>query len=433
MKKQHIYTISLGCPKNLVDTERMLGTVSPYFTPVADIWRADVVLINTCGFIQEAVEESIEEILNVCEEVKAITPPPLIVVTGCLLKRYGDALIQEIPEVDLWIPLERQHKLGEILLKMKKIPEEEDKKIPRIITTGPSYAYLKIAEGCNHRCSFCTIPSIRGPFVSLPLNLVLDEAKRIVDMGIKEVIVVAQDLTYYGTDLGNKGLILELLKRISEIKGLHWLRLLYLYPAGITRGLLEVLKDISPPFIPYFDIPFQHSHPDILRKMGRPFKREPQSIIEDIRSFFPDAAIRTSIIVGFPGEEERHFNHLVNWIEKTKFTHLGVFTYSDEEGTRAYSMRPKVDEEIKKQRRQVLMEIQKEISRGYLQGLVGREMEVIIDHSSEQWPTLFEGRTWFQAPEIDGKSYVSGLNIRPGDLVKVQIEDSWDYDLCGIV
>ncbi len=434
MDKKKIYTISLGCPKNLVDTEKILGRLSPYFIPAEGLKKAHVVLINTCGFIEDAISESIEEILHSCEEAKRCPTPPLIVVTGCLVKRYGEELKKEIPEVDLWLPMEQQQHIAAIFRKMGLIETDKTKEFPlRLISTGNSYAYLKIAEGCNHRCSFCVIPSIRGGFLSYPTTHLIEEAKYILDKGIKEIIVVAQDVTFYGRDKNHREDLIKLLHTLASLDGIKWLRTLYLYPQGINKKLLKALKEISPPFVPYFDIPFQHSHPDILKAMGRPFKVDSKHLINEIRDIFPNAALRTSIIVGFPGEKEKHFSHLLRWVEDMKFTHLGVFTYSDEKGTPAYIMKEKVDKDTKHRRKEDILKIQREISKKYLSQFVGKHMNILIDKSSPQWPTLFEGRAWFQAPEIDGKVYVSGEKIREGDMVKAYIEESLEYDLCALV
>ncbi len=432
--KKGLYTISLGCPKNLVDTEKILGRLSPYFAPAKHLQDSHVVLINTCAFIEEAISESIEEILCACEEAKHCFPPPSIVVTGCLVNRYSRELKKEIPEVDLWVPIKDQGKIVSLFIDKGIIPNHALPKGPlRILSTASSYAYLKIAEGCNHRCSFCVIPFIRGPLVSYPHSHIIEEARYILSQGRKELILVAQDLTSYGKEIGGKSNLIKLLYELASLKGLEWLRFLYLYPQGIDRSFLEFLKGISPPFVPYFDIPFQHSHPQILRAMGRPFKIDSKRLVGEIREIFPHAAIRTSIIVGFPGEQEKHFSHLIKWVEEMKFNHLGVFVYSDEEGSRAYLLEDKIDKETKQKRREQILKIQRGISQKYLSQFVGQNMEILIDRASPQWPTLFEGRTWFQAPEIDGKTYISGENIKEGDLVKAYIEQSLEYDLCALM
>ncbi len=430
MSKLKVYTISLGCPKNLVDTEKILGSIGDICAPISELKMADIVLINTCSFIKDAVEEAIDTILETIEEIKTLDNKPKLIVTGCLVNRYYEELTKEIPEVDLFLEIEKQHKLRDIIARdiLKK-----QNSYKRFISTPPSYAYLKIAEGCNHRCSFCTIPSIRGGLKSFSENSIIDEARYILSTGRKEIVLVAQDVTSYGMDLGDRKKLFNILGRLSKLQGLSWLRLLYLYPKGITRDFLKFLKDITPPFIPYFDVPLQHVCPEILKKMGRPFQVPAEKIIDLIREFFPDAAIRTSFIVGFPGEKDRDFEQLVNFVKNVRFTHVGVFSYSNEEGTLSSKYPDQVPEEIKEQRKQIIMEEQKSVSRDFLKTFKGKKLKILIDKKSDEWPTLYEGRPWFFAPEIDGLTYVSGEGVQPGDMVDVVIQETYDYDLSGII
>ncbi|GAB6888135.1 30S ribosomal protein S12 methylthiotransferase RimO [Desulfothermus okinawensis JCM 13304] len=432
MDKKKLYTISLGCPKNLVDTETMLGSLNHLCVPISSAKDADIILINTCAFIEDATQESIDTIIEIIEEIKNRDNKPVFIVTGCLVNRYYKDLLKELPEVDLFLPIGDQHKLKEIVARyFSKKPLTTNMK--RIISTPPSYGYLKIAEGCNNRCSFCIIPKIRGPLRSFPQQELIDQAKYILSTGRKEIVVVAQDVTSYGKDLQGKNSLYTLLEGLSKLEDLVWLRLLYLYPKGITEDFLKFLKEITPPFIPYFDIPLQHSHPEILKKMGRPFQVGVEEIVQLIRKYFENAVVRTSFIVGFPGEENEHFHHLVRFVEKMKFHHVGIFSYSAEEGTVAAKYSHHVPEDVKEERKQIIMEIQKTISRNHLKSYKGKRLKILIDKKSSQWPTLYEGRPWFFAPEIDGTFYVSGEKIGPGDMVDVAVQDTYDYDLSGII
>lgn len=425
-----IKVISLGCPKNLVDTEKILGKLSPYFQPVENIEQARLVLINTCGFIEPAIEESLEIILETIEHCQKINPKPKIILTGCLVNRYYLELKKEFcREVDLILPISEQEHIAKHIQKIfKKDIATTDK---RLITTPKSYAYLKISEGCNKRCSFCSIPSIRGKLRSAPLKEILKEAKFLESQNIPELVIVAQDSTSYGVDLGYKNGLIDLLDKLSTLN-FKWIRLLYLYPSGINTDLLKFIASSSK-VIPYFDLPLQHSHPDILKQMGRPFRQDPQKIIDKIREYLPEASLRTTFIVGFPGETENHFKHLIEFVQKNKFNHLGVFTYFAEGGTKAANLSPQVENKIKIKRKNQIMKIQKEISKQNLKYWQNKQLEIIIDKKNKEWPTLYEGRAWFQAPEIDGITYVSGESLSIGKVYQVTIEESKTYDLVGLV
>ena len=432
-----VQTVSLGCPKNRVDTERMLGALGRDMIPAESAAEADLVLINTCGFIQPAVEESVNTILEAVREIgenaESGGPKPLLAVAGCLVSRYGQDLKDELPEVDLWLSTE------EIELWPGMASAALNRRVmdglPRRVSTAPAYAYLKISEGCSHNCRFCTIPSIRGPHVSWPVAYLAEEAAQLA-AEVPELIVVGQDSTAYGSDLDNGDDIKKLLTRLKAIPTLKWLRLMYLYPAGLTESLLAFLRDLGEPLLPYFDIPLQHAHPDVLGSMGRPFARDPQRAIDRVRSFFPDAALRTTFIVGYPGETDEHFEHLLRFVEHNRFHHLGVFPYWPEDGTPAAIMPDQVPDEIKLQRRDALMELQAAISQDILAGYVGQTLPVLIEAPSDEWPGLYTGRTWFQAPEVDGVTYVSAppeTELAPGTIVEVEIEQASTYDLSGLV
>ncbi|MFV0349890.1 MAG: 30S ribosomal protein S12 methylthiotransferase RimO [Halodesulfovibrio sp.] len=426
-----IYSISLGCPKNRVDTEWLLGAVPGTVQAVDDPAGADLVVINTCGFIQPAVEESVRTILQTINDVEDAKKRPLLAVTGCLVGRYGQKeLSAELPEVDLWLTNLDMVRWPEMVAKALGLAPKADPM--RILSTGPSYAYLKISDGCDHNCAFCTIPSIRGTLASASADSIVRDARHILDQGVKELIFVAQDVTGYGKDLGLKHGLRDLLDRILPLDGLARLRLMYLYPAGLTKDFLHYLRDAGAPFVPYFDVPLQHAHPDVLSRMGRPFARNPREVVDRIRDVFPEAALRTSFIVGYPGETEEHWEHLRDFMMETRFHHMGVFAYKAEEGTPAAEMPDQVDDAVKEWRRDALMEIQAEISEEILATYEGERMSVLVDAEHEEWPGLHVGRTWFQAPEVDGVTYISGPGVEPGALVDADIVETREYDLVAL-
>ena len=440
MKKVRIHTISLGCPKNRVDTEWMLGGFGSSFVNVAEPEGADVVLINTCGFIEPAVSESLQVILDMARHLADLDPRPSLVVTGCLVSRYGQDLRGELPEVDLFLEIGRQGELGPRLQELAALRENVRPGLEsalggfstaRLLTTPPSFAYLKIAEGCDNRCRFCTIPSIRGPLVSRDEARILDDARRCLDQGRKELVLIAQDVTAYGRDRGQKALR-GLLEKLAPLRGLEWMRLMYLYPAGLDGDLLRFLSELGKPFIPYFDMPLQHAHPDILASMGRPFQRDPRAVVEQVREFFPEAALRTTFIVGYPGETEERFRALESFVREARFMHLGVFPYYAEDGSEAALLPDQLPEEVKEERRDRIMQMQAEISEDLLAEFEGQELDVLVDRAHEEWPGLYEGRTWFQAPEVDGITYVSGDTVAPGKMVRAVIEEVKTYDLVAL-
>lgn len=429
-----IYSVSLGCPKNRVDTERLLGSLGAPVRPVETMAEADVVLINTCGFILPAVEESVRTVVEAIAEIDDVAPRgkrPLLAVAGCLVGRYGGAeLGAELPEVDLWLPNQDIDTWAERLA--RAIGLQAPAVAGRLLSTGPSYAWLKISDGCRHNCSFCTIPSIRGVHRSTPAQVLEAEAQSLVEQGVKEIILVAQDVTAWGEDLGEKHGLRALLDRLMPIRGLARLRLMYLYPAGLTKELLGYLRDAGKPFVPYFDVPLQHAHPDVLTRMGRPFARNPRLTVERVREYFPDAALRTSLIVGFPGETEEHYDEVTRFVTETRFSHMGVFAYRAEEGTPAATMPDQVEDPVKEWRRDALMELQAEISEEWLAPFEGQRLDVLVDSEQGEWPGLHVGRTWFQAPEIDGVTYVSGPGVVPGAMVEADIVETRTYDLVAL-
>ncbi len=426
-----IYSISLGCPKNRVDTEHALGGIGPVRTVDAPE-QADLVFVNTCAFIAPAVEESVRTLVSLAHDLAALPRRPLLAVAGCLVGRYtAAALAEDLPEVDLWLDVDDTASwAGRILsaLAPRGIPPQAPP--GRLLSTGPSYAWLKISDGCRHACAFCTIPSIRGPLRSTPAGFLAEEARLLLQSGVKELVLVAQDVTAWGRDKSNN--LTYLLEKILPLPGLARLRLMYLYPAGLTDSLLGFLRAAGPPFVPYFDIPLQHAAGPVLARMGRPFARNPRAAIERIRKHFPEAALRTGVIVGFPGETEKDFEELCDFVRETRFHHLGVFAYEAEEGTPAATMPTQVPDRLKQWRRDVLMEIQAEISAEILAGYVGGRETVLVEAAHPEWPGLFTGRTWFQAPEVDGTTYISGPGVEAGALVEADVVESSDYDLTAL-
>lgn len=444
-----VYTQSLGCPKNLVDTEHVLGSLGE-FLAVDDLEDADVVFINTCAFIQSAVEESVSAIVEVVTQANEHS---FIIVCGCLVGRYGVCeLSKEVPEVNLWLETKDIDNWGSLTaaavqeyfgieLSAEKrqsfVYKNVSVQIPvqqRRLSTGPSYAWLKIGEGCRHNCSFCTIPSIRGAYRSIDKEILVPEAKKLTESGVKELVLVAQDVTAWGSDSADRDLR-PLLDRLFALDGLERLRLMYLYPAGMTDALLGYLKEAGEKFMPYFDIPLQHAHEDILSKMGRPFAQNPEVVVERIRKYFPKAALRTTFIVGFPGETDAHFDKLFNFVDKTRFHQMGVFAYEQEEGTKAALMPGQVEKSVKEARRGELMQLQAEISEEILEEYLGERLPIIIDREHDEWPGLYVGRTWFQAPDVDGITYVSAPpdeEIRPGMIVEADITETQEYDLVAL-
>lgn len=427
-----IYSQSLGCPKNRVDTERLLGSLASVENEIQTVEEpeeADLVFINTCSFIGPAVEESVHTVVQMVADLEGLGHRPLLAVGGCLVGRYGiEELQREIPEVDVWLHTADIDTWPVQLARALSLPSPGE---GRLLSTGPSYAWLKIGEGCRHHCSFCTIPSIRGKYRSAPAEGLEREARALLDQGVRELVLVAQDVTAWGSDLPGGGLR-PLLERLLPLPGLARLRLMYLYPAGLTDDLLGFLKQAGEPFVPYFDVPLQHAHPDVLGRMGRPFANNPQEVVDRIRSHFPDAALRTTMMVGFPGETDAHFRTLMDFVAKNRFHHMGVFAWQAEEGTAAVSMDGQLSERIKEARRDELMSLQNSISEDILLAYEGQRLSVLVDAPHEEWPGLFVGRTWFQAPEADGMTYISGPGVEPGCLLDADIVETRDYDLVAL-
>jgi len=419
-----IGVISLGCPKNLVDTEIVLGKLKASNVEIVDtLEEADVIMVNTCGFIDAAKEESIDTILEVArykEQGKKI------VVTGCLVERYKEELKKEIPEVDMFIDLKE-----EILIPEKlglQVDRNFDIYKNRVISTPSHTAYLKISEGCDHTCSFCAIPQIRGKHRSRSIQSLVDEAKFLADRGVKELNIVSQDTSFYGIDLYGRPVLWELIKEIEKIEGIRWIRLYYLYPSTVDEEFFKRMAD-SEKVVPYIEMPIQHSEDKILKDMMRGYRRSRiEKILEWKNRYIPAAAIRTAVIVGFPTETEKEFESLLKFVEEARFDWLGVFTYSHEEGTPAYSRYDDiVPMEEKLRRKNAIEEIQRVITEEKNRELIGREMEVIVDGFSEEWETLPVGRTHRSAFEIDGITYIEAVEpVKIGEFAKVKIKEVID-------
>ena len=417
--------ISLGCPKNLVDTEYILGKLNAYNAKfVSNPEEADIILINTCGFIEPAKEESINTILeavNLKEEDKN----KKIVVTGCLVERYKNELQKEIPEVDYFIDLKQELKIPEkIGLSTVKLEENTF----RILTTPKHTAYLKISEGCDHTCSFCAIPNIRGKHKSKPIEALVEEAKILAEQGVKELNIVSQDTSSYGIDLYGKPSLWNLIDKLEKIEGIKWIRLYYLYPTTVNEDFIKQIADREK-VVNYIEMPIQHINDKILKDMMRGYRRKKiEQILEWKEKYIPDMAIRTSVIVGYPAETEKEFSELVKFIQSAKFDWLGVFEYSHEEGTIAYEKwEDKVPKEEKLRRKNEILNLQEKITEEKNASLIGKEMEVLIDGFSEEWETLPVGRTYRSAFEIDGIVYLETQEpVKAGDFVKAKIKDVVD-------
>ena len=425
MKKVAI--ISLGCAKNLVDSENILGLlIKNHYQVVSNKEEADILIINTCGFIEASKKESIDVILdNIGHKQK-------VVVTGCLVNRYIDELKKEIPEVDLWIPIRDYPRFNQLLASLDKdITNYEGLNDNyRLVSTGSYSAYLKIGEGCSNCCTYCAIPLIRGPYVSRPFDSIIDEAKSLAEQGYKELIVLEQDTTRYGLDLKNKKTIVDLLKELIKINGLEYIRLLYLYPDEITDELIDLIAK-EEKLTPYFDIPIQHSEDKILKSMNRRGdKKYLTELFNKIRTKIPHAILRTTVMVGFPGETESDFKGLMKFIDSIKFDHLGAFKYSKEEGTASYSFSHQVRENTKQRRLEEIMELQQKISYEQNKKHIDETMTGLVVGKENGYYLL---RSYFNAPDdVDGKIlFSSSKTLNEGDKVDVLIKESYVYDLYG--
>jgi ribosomal protein S12 methylthiotransferase len=436
--KESVCLVSLGCAKNLVDSEVILGLLAKEgYLLTTDPSRAEILIVNTCSFIQEATKEAIETILQL-SHYKKEGRCHLLVVSGCFPQRYGKRLEKEFPEVDLFIGTGAFQNLPKLLVRSSKRKSIFGKttflyneRTPRILSTPPFIAYLKIAEGCSKTCTFCTVPRIRGPYRSRPLRSVLKEAETLTDQGVKELILIAQDTTAYGEDLGDGTHLEKLLKDLVKVEGLHWIRILYSYPKAnyFTEGLFDLMAR-EEKICPYLDLPIQHIDDTLLKRMGRRSKgQEIRNLLQKIRTFLPNISLRTSLIVGFPGEGETQFKALLDFVEEVQFDHLGGFKYSSEEGTPASRLPDPIPEGVKEERLRILMELQKKISLKKHQNMIGRRMEALVEGSDSKG-TILRGRIQAQAPEIDGSVLMKG-KAKPGQWVEIRITQALPYDLVG--
>ncbi|MCX7739015.1 MAG: 30S ribosomal protein S12 methylthiotransferase RimO [Hydrogenothermaceae bacterium] len=429
MKKLKVSVISLGCPKNLVDTEALMGSFKVEEVEfISDSESADVILINTCGFIDAAKEESINAILGACQYKRYGNKK--VVVTGCLVERYKQELEKEIPEVDLFVDLKTQKDIPlKVGLSRKTKPE-------RIVSTPKHLAYLKISEGCDHTCSFCAIPNIRGKHKSRPIESIVEEAKMLADIGVRELNIVSQDTSYYGYDLYGKPMLFELLKKIEEVDGIDWIRLYYLYPSTVDEDFFKFISD-SEKILRYIEMPIQHSEDNLLRDMMRGYrKRKLYQILDWKDKYTPDMAIRSSVIVGYPLETEKEFYSMLKFLEEAKFDWLGVFTYSHEEGTPAYERwEDRISHQEKLERFNQVLSIQEGITEEKNRVTVGKVFDILVDGFSEEWETLPIGRSYRNAYDIDGIIYIESTEpVKPGSIIRVKIGDVVDnYDLVGEV
>ena len=444
--------VSLGCSKNLIDTEMMIGVFkNNNFTIVADPAEAEVIVVNTCGFIESAKEEAINTILEMAE-YKKIGKCKILIATGCLVERYKEELEKAISEVDIFLKYsdyaEEKGKSAEIFANVleriyAKYQNENNQKtentelnfMDRVVTTGKNYAYLKIGEGCSNRCTYCAIPYIRGPFVSRKKEEIIKEAKELAKKGIKEIIVIAQDTTKYGVDIYGESKLAEILEEISKIDEIKWIRFLYSYPEGITDELINVVAN-NPKIAKYFDIPIQHISDEVLKRMNRRTnKKQITNLIEKIREKIPEVTLRTSLIVGFPGETKEQFDELLDFVGKAKFDKLGVFMYSKEDGTPAAKLPEQVHTNTKKSRYNKIMKKQQEVSCNNLENRMGNIEEVLIEEKSFDGK-YYIGRTFKEVPDIDGLIYISNSEeIDEKEVInnfeKVKIVSTSEYDLIG--
>ncbi len=438
-----ILFVSLGCDKNLVDTENMLGILKNKGSEFTDDeWEADIIAINTCCFIGDAKQESINTILEMAEHKKDARCK-VLVVAGCLAHRYQDEIIKEIPEVDAFVGTSSYDKIADMInsvLEEKGISNfvEDANRMPmveadRIVTTPGYYEYLKIAEGCDKHCTYCVIPKVRGSFRSFPIEYLVNQTKKLVEGGVKEIILVAQETTLYGVDLYGKKSLPKLLHNLGLIEGLEWIRILYCYPEEINDELIEAIKN-EPKVCHYLDMPIQHASDNILKRMGRrTSKQELTDIVAKLRREIPDIALRTTLITGFPGETDVDHEEVMQFIDECEFDRLGVFTYSREEDTVAAQMPDQIDEEIKEKYRDELMQLQQEISADRSAAMIGRIVRVMIEGFIPEDNT-YVGRSYKDAPNVDGLVFVEcDRELMSGDFIDVKITGSTEYDLIGTI
>lgn len=442
----NILFISLGCDKNLVDTEVMLGILAKRgHQMIDDETQADIIIINTCCFIHDAKEESIQNILEMAQ-LKEEGRLKALIVTGCLAQRYKEEILKEIPEVDAVLGTTSYEEIANVIdgilsdspmeradsrMTMKDIDYLPEVDAGRLVTTGGHFAYLKIAEGCDKHCTYCIIPKIRGNFRSVPMERLLKEAQQLADQGVKELILVAQETTLYGKDIYGEKKLPQLLRELCKIKGIRWIRILYCYPEEITDELIRVIKE-EPKVCHYLDLPIQHASDAILKRMGRRTSKEQLvEIIGKLRTEIPDIALRTTLITGFPGETKEQHEELMDFVDEMEFERLGVFTYSPEEDTPAAEMPDQIPDEVKEERQAELMELQQDIVFDRAQDMIGEELLVMIEGKVAD-ENAYVGRTYRDAPNVDGLIFVNtDEELISGDFARVKVTGAMDYDLIG--
>lgn len=434
--------ISLGCDKNLVDAEKMLGLLGREgYRFVDDENEADVIVVNTCCFIGDAKEESVNTILEMAQ-LKETGRLKALIVTGCLAQRYREEITREIPEVDAILGTSSCEEIAKAVNEalggrqtavFNSIDGPVSPVTERLVTTGGHYAFLKIAEGCDKRCTYCIIPYLRGKYRSVPMEQLIKEAEELADKGVKELILVAQETTLYGKDLYGKKMLPELLRRLASISGIQWIRLQYCYPEEITEELIETIKN-EEKICHYLDIPIQHASDAILKRMGRRTSNgEIRGLIQKLREEIPDIALRTTLISGFPGETDEDHEALMKFVDDMEFERLGVFAYSPEEDTPAYSFENQVDDQVKEERRAEIMELQQDIAFEKSEQMKGRVLEVMIEGKVAD-ENAYVGRTYMDSPGVDGMIFVNtGLQLMSGDFVRVHVTGALEYDLIGEV
>lgn len=435
MNTEVIGLVNLGCAKNLVDAELMLGILSKkgYKITLSDE-GADIILVNTCSFIKEAEKESVKQIVELAEAGKKL------IISGCLAQKYKKELMEAVPEALAIVGTGDIDKIGEIVDKLAKGTDEaiyevtdnpkyiQIDDIDRFQITVGSSAYIKIAEGCDYSCAYCIIPALRGPYRSRTIESIVKEAKKLGEIGVNEVVLVAQDTTNYGKDIYGKPSLSKLLEALNEVEEIDWIRIMYAYPSLINDDLVKAIANLDK-VVKYLDIPLQHSHPDMLRAMDRP-AMDNAKVIKKLREGVPGMTIRTAFIVGFPGETEEHFEHLYNFIEECRFDKMGVFQYSREKNTSSYAMKPQILVKVKKERQKALMQLQQGISLDINNSFVGKEIDVIVETLTSSGKII--GRSFRDAPEIDGLVYIeTDKPLSPGDIIPVKITKADVYDLYG--
>ncbi|WP_308639308.1 30S ribosomal protein S12 methylthiotransferase RimO [Paenibacillus silvisoli] len=436
---ERVKVVTLGCEKNLVDSEIMSGLIDQRGYQLVDqADEATVIIVNTCGFIDAAKEESVNTILDMAE-FKETGKLKALIVSGCLTQRYKKQLMEEMPEIDGIVGTGDFHHITDIVdealrgkrpVKVGNPAFDYDQKLPRLVTTPRYTAYVKIAEGCDNACTFCSIPIMRGKFRSRSIESIVAEVQQLAEQGVKEVSLIAQDSTNYGTDIYDKFMLPELLNRVSEVEGIAWVRLHYAYPGFFSDELIETIAT-NEKVCNYIDMPLQHSEDSILKRMRRPGRqRDTRELVARIRARIPDVALRTSIIVGFPGETEEDFERLCDFVREMKFDRLGVFTYSNEEDTPATRLPDQVPDDVKEWRSNTLMEIQRQVSKELNGKHIGKEIDVLVERYDGR-SDVYVGRSEYDAPEIDGEVFITNCKAAIGEIQRVRVTHAFEFDMSG--